>query len=125
MFTECVVEITKCGESTESVGEVAGVSVVEGDGLGATVKAGCRKDAVGKAVFEVCISEKEGLQGLSKVPVELWSKRCKGTWRFHAKLVGLNWEWAGALTRLKPSNPLDAVGSKHFLDQSAHFPGMG
>jgi len=54
--------------------------VFQGDGLGPTVKACCRKIAVSKVVFEVLVFAEEHLEGLNKVPVRFWSERREGTW---------------------------------------------
>lgn len=48
-------------ESTESVGQVVEVGVVQGDGLGATVEAGSWKNAVGEVVREVGVFVEEFL----------------------------------------------------------------
>jgi hypothetical protein len=78
MPAERVVIFPKGGEGTKSMRKVVEVGVVQGDCLRAAVKAGCRKYAVRKVVLEVRVFEKKSLQGLGKVPVQLWGKCCKG-----------------------------------------------
>ena len=69
MATKRVVVFPKGGEGTKSMRKVVGIGVFQGNCLGATIKAGGRKDAVAKVVPEVRMFEKESLQGLGQVPV--------------------------------------------------------
>jgi hypothetical protein len=58
------------------MGQVAEVSMFQGDCPWPTVKAGGREDAIGEVMCEVGIFFEEYFKSLGKVPVELRSKRC-------------------------------------------------
>jgi hypothetical protein len=77
--TKHVIIFPKSSERTESMGQVAKVSVIQGDGFGPAVKTCSGKNAVGEVVFEMCVFTKKCLQHSSKILVQFWRECHKGT----------------------------------------------
>ena len=57
-----VIVVAQCCESTESMGQIVEVGVIQSNCPGSAVEAGCRENAVREVMREVRVSFKELLQ---------------------------------------------------------------